>query len=300
MTLIQQNNVYLTSVATIAVAGIPDKALNLEIPVQQSGNWKTQTLWEILMETEWCTQIDPTQTPGRILLITTKSNLDQGRQWLDDNLPPLFTIYLPKNPTFVADPDTPIAHRIDMRAANKTLAEYVENICQTIKPVPTKTNAPTPYARPPPPKTPRLVDISFAQAVKNNMRMQNNDSNEQGRKKKARNADNISDTTEQSSETTQASTVTTNIQTLKNEILNTVRQELASLLKTDLTPIHNEIKMVQQTLTTKIDQQNAVIQQFQEKLTTAQEQFQEQIRTDYTRMQNHQKQIQHDHNNLQW
>jgi len=74
---------------------------------------------------------------------------------------------------------------------------------------------------------------------------------------------------------------------------------LASLLKTDLTPIHNEIKTVQQTLTNKIDQQNTVMQQFQEKLTTAQEKFQEQIQTDYIRMQNHQKQIQHNHNNLQ-
>jgi len=66
------------------------------------------------MATEWCTQIKPTQMPGRILLITTKSNLDQGRQWLDDNLPPLFTIYLPKNPKFAPDEDQPIAQRIDI------------------------------------------------------------------------------------------------------------------------------------------------------------------------------------------
>jgi len=42
-----------------------------------------------------------------------------------------------------------------------------------------------------------------------------------------------------------------------------------------------------------------MMQQFQEKLTTVQEKFQEQIQMDYIRMQNHQKQIQHDHNNLQ-
>jgi len=214
-----------------------------------------QTLREILMATERCTQIEPTQTPSRILLITTKSNLDQGHQWLDDNLLPLFTNYLPKNPKFIPDPDTPVAHRIDMRAANKLLAEYVEALCQDIKPVATKTNAPTPYAQPPPPKTPRLVSISFAQAVKNNLQTTTNDSNEQGQKKKARNADTISNTTEHSSDTTQASMVTTHIQNLKNEILNTVCQELASLLKTDLTPIHNEIKTVQQMLTNKIDQQ---------------------------------------------
>jgi len=244
MNLIQQNNVDLTSVATIAVAGIQDKMLNLEIPVQQAGNRKTQTLREILMATDWCTQIEPMQTPGRILLITTKSNLDQGRQWLDDNLPALFTTFLPKNPKFIPDDETPIAHRINMRAANKTLAEYVEALCQGIKPVATKTNAPTLYARPPPPKMPRLINISFAQAVKNNMRMNDNDNNEQGRKKKARNADAISVNTEMSGDNTQASTATTNIQTLKNKILTTVCQELVSLLKANLTPIHNKIKTV--------------------------------------------------------
>jgi len=204
MNLIQQNNMYLTSIATIAVAGIPDKALNLEIPVHQTDNRKTQTLREILMATDWCTQIKPTQTPGRILLITTKSNLDQGRQWLDDNLPPLFTIFLPKNPKFILDAENPVAHRIEMRNANKTLAEYAEALCQNIKPVATKTNAPTPYARPPPPKTNRLVNISFAQAVKNNMRMPEHTTSEQGRKKKACNADGISVTTDASSDTTQA------------------------------------------------------------------------------------------------
>jgi len=113
-----------------------------------------------------------------------KSNLDQGRQWLDDNLPPLFTIFLPKNPKFIPDADTPVTHRIHMRVANKTLAEYVEALCQNIKPIATKTNTPMQYACPPPPKTPRLVNISFAQAVKNNMRTQESDNNDQGRKKR--------------------------------------------------------------------------------------------------------------------
>jgi len=130
--------------------------------------------------------------------------------------------------------------------------------------------------------------------------MSENTNSQQGHKKKARKADAISITTDTSSDNTQASTATTHIQNLKNEILTTVHQELASLLKTDLTPIHNEIKTVQQTLTTKINQQNIVMQHFQEKLTIMQEKFQEQIQMDYIQMQNHQKQIQHDHNtNLQ-
>jgi len=247
------------------------------------------------MTTEWCTQIEPTQTPGQILLITTKSNLDQGRQWLDDNLPPLFTNYLPKKTKFTPDPDCPVAHQIDLRPANKTLSNYVEALCQNIKLVVAKNNAPTPYAQPPPPKTPCLVNISFAQAVKNNQTITDNDNTTNNQKKKARNADAISITTENSLDNTQASTVTTHIQNLKNDILNTVCQEMASLLKNDLAPIHQEIKTVQQTLTRKINQQNTLMQQFQQKMMAAQEQFQTQL----NQVQNQQQQIQMNHTNLQ-
>jgi len=38
------------------------------------------TFQDILMDTEWCVQIEPTQNPGYILLLTMKDNLDYG--WL--------------------------------------------------------------------------------------------------------------------------------------------------------------------------------------------------------------------------
>ncbi len=61
------------------------------------------------MATDWCIKIEPTQNPGRILLLTTRSQLDIGREWLDDNLPIIFTQYLPSNPQFqaYADPIIP-------------------------------------------------------------------------------------------------------------------------------------------------------------------------------------------------
>jgi len=64
------------------------------------------------------------------------------------------------------------------------LANYVEDLCKNIKPVVSKSSAPTPYARPPPPKTPRLIDISFAQAVKNAPSNNDFDNQSTARKKK--------------------------------------------------------------------------------------------------------------------
>jgi len=80
--------------------------------------------------------------------------------------------------------------------------------------------------------------------VKNNIQLSNTTTSEQGCNKKAQSADTISVNTENSSDNTQASTATTHIQNLKDEILTTMRQELASLLQADITPIHNEIKTV--------------------------------------------------------
>jgi len=98
--LIRTNNAYLTSVATIPVIGIPDEALELKIEICNSNNNPCfKTLKEIFLDNEWCCNIEPTETAGKILFIATKGDLDVGHQWLDENLPALFTIHLPKTGT---------------------------------------------------------------------------------------------------------------------------------------------------------------------------------------------------------
>jgi len=76
--LICDNNAYLTVIASIPVISIRNTStLNLIIPVKTAtGADKPCTIQEIIMETEWCLQIEPMQTPGHILLLTTKSNID--------------------------------------------------------------------------------------------------------------------------------------------------------------------------------------------------------------------------------
>jgi len=120
--LIQINNVYLTSVATIPVIGIPDEALELRIKTRNSNNMLCyKTLKGIFLDNEWCCNIKPTETAGKILCITTKGDLDIGRQWLDENLPALFTIHLPKTPHFRPDSDNPIAKRKEPDHVTPTL-----------------------------------------------------------------------------------------------------------------------------------------------------------------------------------
>jgi len=112
--LILANNVYLSSIASIPVVGISDDTLECTIPVQHSTLLHHHlTIKEVLLHNDWCINIELTETDGKIFILTTKSNLDIARQWLDKNLPIIFTNHLPKNPTFTPDPDNLIAKRID-------------------------------------------------------------------------------------------------------------------------------------------------------------------------------------------
>jgi len=125
--LICDNNKYHMAIASIPVLGINDHTLNYTVPVKtDQGTTEPCTIWEIIMETEWCLQIELTQIPGRILLLTTKGNLDVDREWLDDNLPMLFTTYLPKNPNYIPDFETPIPHHMDQWQPNATLNKYAD------------------------------------------------------------------------------------------------------------------------------------------------------------------------------
>jgi len=95
-------------------------------------------------------QIEPTQTQGRVLLLTTKSNLDTGCKWIDDNFPPIFTKYLPKNPKYQPDEENPVPHRTDQRPHNSTLDNYTDKLRKKITVQSLSTTKAPPYACPPP------------------------------------------------------------------------------------------------------------------------------------------------------
>jgi len=98
--------------------------------------------------------------------------------------------------------------------------------------------------------------------------------------------------TEASIDNTQASTATTHIQNLKHKILQTVCQEMASLIQPDIKSIQQELRTVQQTLNTKIDQQNTVMHQFQQNVTTVQAKFEQTMKAQFI-------EINTNHTNLQ-
>jgi len=121
-----------------------------------------KTLKEIFLDNKWCANIEPTKTAGKILYIMTLSDLDTGQAWHDENLPPLFSIHLPKNAHFVPDPDHPIAKCKELNRNTPTLEAYVDSLKSTIPPtaLAPKTTM-TKYAKPPPNRSTPTVLISY-------------------------------------------------------------------------------------------------------------------------------------------
>jgi len=127
------SKIYLASLASILVYGFNNSTLNYTIlPMKIDQNKGEQwTIHNILMDTEWCVQYK-WQNPGHILMLTTKTNLEAGWEWLDDNLPTIFTKYLPKNQCYQPATDNLIPYQTDICLANATLDNYMDKLCKCI------------------------------------------------------------------------------------------------------------------------------------------------------------------------
>ena len=128
--LLWENNKFFSTLATIPISGIADSTLSSELAIStaQDNNAK-KTLHEIFQEQAWCLQVEPTQTPGRILLVTTKAQVSAGRKWLDDNLEALFK-QLSSNPQF--QQSTKVPTRLDKIPTSDSMMNYAKALCRSI------------------------------------------------------------------------------------------------------------------------------------------------------------------------
>ncbi len=100
-TLLRENNKFFASLTTIPISGVKHSTLDVTVKVPNlTDSDKFLSLREILLNKEWCLQVEPTQITDKILLVTTKAQVSAGRKWVDDNFETLFRVHLPQNPNF--------------------------------------------------------------------------------------------------------------------------------------------------------------------------------------------------------
>jgi len=107
--------------------------LDITVPDPKEGNRK-MTLREVFQQQDWCIQVEPTQTLGKILFVTTKAQVSIGRRWIDENFDALFRIHLPRNPQF--QQSTSIPHRLDKIPTSNSMLDYAKVLCRSISSLP--------------------------------------------------------------------------------------------------------------------------------------------------------------------
>jgi len=55
---------------------------------------------DYILSAEWCYDLEPTDSKGKYLLITSITLISKAHEWLNKNLEPLFIDYIPHYGTF--------------------------------------------------------------------------------------------------------------------------------------------------------------------------------------------------------
>jgi len=112
--LIRDNNKHFNNIATVPIVGINNAHL------------------DIFMDTPWCHNLETTKTDGRILIVTSKANVQDACVWIDSNLDPLFTCFLPTNPRFQPHTEYAVPIRTDQIQTTTTTTNYAAKLASSI------------------------------------------------------------------------------------------------------------------------------------------------------------------------
>jgi len=247
--LLRENNKFFSTLATIPISGIDDSTLGSKIAVSvaQDNNAK-KTLPEIFQEQAWCLQVEPTQTPGRILLVTTKAQVSAGCKWLDDNLEALFK-QLPSNSQL--QQSTIIPTRLDKIPTSDSMMNYAKALCHSIPSLPSDPNKDKKFSRKPVPYQPfRLIynQQEFPALPSVNSRTDSNSKPPTPCNSNISTVGSFS-SDEQHSPLTQTSTIsapTVDFAALKaeikQEIKNSLLEEFNAVLRQEIAAMHSELQ----------------------------------------------------------
>jgi len=257
--ILQKNNEFLTQGASIPVDGIDENTLDTRITVTINNKQEDITVRELLLRNSWCTQVEKTETPGKIIIVTTKGQLPVARRWIDDKFPRLFSTYLPRNPNYKPYQPTPPTRtdKMDTTAAATSYAEALKTKFQPLANSITDSKFNEPPARKPSRKFQFTFDPNeFPNLTTKKARQTTNDTTTSSvTTEHTKNTKNTTATAELTQQTTSIAPPRTKIDldALKEEIRKSLQADLQRIVQTEITPIRNQIEPLRNEMRTNND-----------------------------------------------
>jgi len=214
------------------------------------------TIHEIFQQQDWCLQVEPTQTPGKLLIVKTKAQVSTGCKWLDENLEPLFKVHLPRNPQF--QQSTKIPCRLDKIPTSDSMFTYAQTLCHSIAAATSDPNKEKKYARLPSlPKGPlKYVYDPKEFPVLSSAKLKG--SSNLASPCHSNTTDGSFSSDEQPTSSTKASTnvtptvdLTTLKEEIKQEIKNSLLEEFNAILRQEIAVMHSELQSLRQQPSTE-------------------------------------------------
>ncbi len=88
--IIRDNNQFIDSVVTILVGDFQHATLDLPFSIDTTMDIKQTTLQELISDLDWCIRVDKATNDMKVIITTTKPQLEQARKWIDNTLPSLY------------------------------------------------------------------------------------------------------------------------------------------------------------------------------------------------------------------
>jgi len=127
--LLSDNNAFLQSVVTIPVGDCTHETLDIPFSEDVDTDINQTTLIDVIMDQKWCLNVEKTSINNKILILTTKNNLEQARQWIDATLPNLYENHI-ANKLDVMTIKQAIPRRLDKPIMTAASTAYADKLKQ--------------------------------------------------------------------------------------------------------------------------------------------------------------------------
>ncbi len=157
--LIRENNAFLDDVTTIPLGDFQHPTLDIPFSMDSTTNIDQTTLQDIIAEQPWCLGVDRTNLINKVMITTTKTQITQACDWLDQQLPLLYQQNV-ADKLDVTMLDCLIPRRLDKPVLTAASTAYAKTLQQRASNT-TQHNGTKQFTKPPCTNKQHLVDISF-------------------------------------------------------------------------------------------------------------------------------------------
>jgi len=160
ISLLKEHNAFVNNVQTIPMGDFQHETLDIPFSLDANTDIDQTSLREVIEKQQWCLNLETTKINNKVMISTTKDQLELARNWLDATLPEMYA-------THIADKlDVTTLHRLTPRrldkpvltAASTAYADILKRRVTTTTPT-TPNN--TQNMKPIRPKKFKPVDMTF-------------------------------------------------------------------------------------------------------------------------------------------